>query len=89
MEEVLFEAERRRNRGEIAELLRTVADRLESGESLTLSSGDDSVTLDVPARPGFEIKVERETVGSASELSVEFELEWDEDGSGSDELEIA
>ncbi|WP_254837801.1 amphi-Trp domain-containing protein [Natronomonas marina] len=89
MEEILFETERSQSRGEIADLLRTVADRLESGESLELSAGDESVTVDVPDRPVFEVKVEREQEGTASELSVEFELEWDENGGEDGDLEIA
>jgi len=91
MEEVLFETERRRDRTEIADYLRTVADRLESGDSLTLSSGGDSVDLAIPARPTFEVKAERETESGGTELSVEFEIEWDEgqaDADGSDDLSI-
>jgi len=86
-EEVLFEVEQRRAREEIAATLRDVADSLEAGESLTFSAGDDSITVSPPARPTFELKVERETAAGAEtgELSVELELEWDEDGTdGSD-----
>lgn len=84
MEEVLFESESKLSREEIADLLRTVADNLSAGESVTLSAGEESISLDVPSRPEFEVKVERETEGSETELSVEFELEWDEGDSGSD-----
>lgn len=77
-EEILFETERRQTRDEIAALFRDVADRLESGNELTLSAGDDSYTLSVPAEVTFEAKIERETGGAEDELSVEFELEWDE-----------
>ncbi len=82
MEEVLFKTERRQSRDEIATLLRSVAEKLEAGEPITLSSGDESVTLDVPAQPTFEVKAEREGEGTGTELSVEFELEWDEHGGG-------
>jgi amphi-Trp domain-containing protein len=88
MEEVLFETERVQSRGEIADLLRTVADRLDEGEPLSLSSGNDSVTVDVPPQAEFEVKVERERESGGSELSVEFELEWDENG-GDDGLNVA
>ena len=83
-EEVLFKFERRMDSSEIASYLRTVADNLEAGEDLTLESGDESVTMSPPARPTFEIKAERETSssGGSAELSVEFELEWDEGESG-------
>jgi len=84
-EEVLFETESSQTREKIASYLRSVADRLERGEAITLKAGGESVTLEPPARPTFEVKAERE--GSADgpgEVSVEFELEWDEDGGGSD-----
>ena len=83
-EEVLFETETRQSRSDVARYLRTVADKLESGDSLTLSAGDQSVTLDPPSEPTFEVKAERETPsgGGPGELSVEFELEWDENSEG-------
>jgi amphi-Trp domain-containing protein len=85
-EEVLFETERRMTRNDVASYLRTVAEKLESGGDITLSAGDQSVTLAPPARPTFEVKAERETPsgGGSGELSIEFELEWDEDGDGRD-----
>jgi len=74
-EEVLFESERTQSRAEIAETLRAVADKLDAGESITLSAGEQSIELDPAERPEFEIKAERET-GGEEELSVEFEIEW-------------
>ncbi|WP_306058859.1 amphi-Trp domain-containing protein [Natronococcus wangiae] len=91
-EEVLFKFERSMERGEIADYLRSVADTLERGDDLTLEAGDESITLSPPARPTFEIKAERETSrsGGPAELSVEFELEWDEgdENGGDGELRI-
>jgi amphi-Trp domain-containing protein len=84
-EEVLFESESTRSRAEIASLLRRVADNLDDGAAITLAAGSESVTLDPPARPTFEVKAEREgPAEGAGELSVEFELEWDEAGEGAD-----
>ncbi|TMT80389.1 amphi-Trp domain-containing protein [Haloterrigena sp. H1] len=80
-EEVLFKSESNLDRAEIASLLRRVADNLDADEAITLSAGSESVTLEPPARPTFEVKAEREGPTDApGELSVEFELEWDEDG---------
>jgi len=80
-EEVLFKSESRQSRAEIATYLRSVADKLESGEAITLSAGSESVTMEPPAQPTFEVKAEREgPTGSPGELSIELELEWDEDG---------
>ena len=90
-EEVLFESERTEDRANVAATLRTVADRLEAGEELSFTAGDQSVSITPPTRPTFEVKVERETssTGGAGELSVEFEIEWDEGAdSGDDQLSI-
>jgi len=89
-ETVLFESEREHTRAEIAAYLRSVADSLERGDDLTLSAGEESVTLTPPSTPTFEVKAEREGPTDApGELSVEFELEWDEAGDAADErLEI-
>ena len=85
VEQVLFEDERRLSRAEVASYLHTVATRLESGETMTLEAGGESVALDVPADVEFEVKVEREgPEGKTGELALELELEWDEDTSGSD-----
>ncbi|GKZ12678.1 amphi-Trp domain-containing protein [Haladaptatus sp. T7] len=78
-EEVLFETEETQSRSDIADYLRTVADKLDGGEAITLTAGGQSVTLDPPSRPSFEVKAERESSASGrNELSVEFELEWKE-----------
>ena len=75
-EEVLFKFEQSLSTDEIADYLRSVAE--------TLEAGDESVTMEPPGRPTFEVKAERETSSSGgnAELSVEFELEWDEGESG-------
>ncbi|MFC4249120.1 amphi-Trp domain-containing protein [Natribaculum luteum] len=79
-EEVLFRFEQSMDRSEIAAYLRTVADRLEAGDDLSLEADGQDVALSPPGRPTFEIKAERETSSSGGppELSVEFELEWTE-----------
>jgi len=82
-EEVLFKSESSHTRDEIAAYLRAVADKLSAGEAVTLSAGDDSVTMEIPDRPTFEVKAERETdsSGGNAERSLELEIEWDENGS--------
>ena len=92
-EEVLFKSESHQSREEIASYLRKVADNLDSGNAINLRSGTESVTLNPPARPTFEVKAEREgPAGNMTEVSIEFELEWDENAdegsSGSGQLEI-
>jgi amphi-Trp domain-containing protein len=90
MEEVLFETEKRQSREDIAAYLRAVADSLDAGEDITLRAGEQSVTLSPPATPEFEVKAEREREDGGAEMSVEFELEWDEgaDGEASGDLQI-
>ena len=92
-EEVLFKSESNQSREEIASYFRKVADNLESGDPINLKAGSESVTLNPPVRPTFEVKAEREgPAGNMTERSIEFELEWDEngseEGSNSGQLEI-
>lgn len=88
-ETVLFEVETTHSRAEIADYLEAVADSLRAGEPIELRAGEETVTLDPPERPTFEVKAEREGPAEGpGELSIEFELEWDENGDTGD-LEIA
>ncbi|MFB6092509.1 MAG: amphi-Trp domain-containing protein [Haloquadratum sp.] len=78
-EDVLFESESPQSRAAIARYLREVADKLDAGEPITLSAGEQSVTLDPPQTPTFEVKAEREgPTDGPGEHSIEFEIEWDE-----------
>lgn len=88
-EEILFKSESVQHRTDVATYLRTVADNLESGEPIQLRAGDQSVSMSPPERPTFEVKAEREgPTDGTGELSIEFELEWDEDGDETGSLEI-
>lgn len=78
-ETILFETETKESRSAVAAYLRQVADSLDAGNELVLSAGDQSITLAPPEQVTFEVKAEREGPEDASgELSVEFEIEWDE-----------
>ncbi len=82
-ETVLFESESDQSRADVAAYLRRVADRLDSGDAIALSAGDQSHTIDPPDVVEFEVKAEREGPENGDgELSVEFELEWPENASG-------
>ncbi|MFB6206984.1 MAG: amphi-Trp domain-containing protein [Haloglomus sp.] len=79
-EEVLFESESMRSRSEVATYLRDVAEALEADGAVTLSAGDQSISVTPPNRVEFEVKVEREGPAEGpGELGIELELEWDED----------
>ena len=85
----MFESEAKMDRAEIATYLRQVADSLDAGEPIALSAGDQSTTVEPSARPEFEVKVEREgPTGGPRDLSVEFEIEWPEDGGDDGPLSI-
>ena len=86
-EEIRFKSESTQSREAIATYLRSVADKLDGGGSVTLTAGDETTSLEVPAQPTFEVKAERETDshGGNAEQSLELEIEWDEDGNASGE----
>ncbi len=84
-EVVLFKIERTYGRDEIADYLDAIAESLRAGDPIILRSGDDELVLEPPARPTFEVKAEREgPEDGPGELSIEFELEWDENGGDAD-----
>jgi amphi-Trp domain-containing protein len=78
-EEILFENEQYLDRSAVASYLRTVADRLDEGNPISLKSGGESVSVAVPSTVEFEVTVEREGPADGSgEIGFELELEWDE-----------
>lgn len=85
-EEVIFEVERNVSREEIAEYFNEIANKLGTDGTFALDAGDQHVSLTIPERPTFEVKAERETSpsGGPVELSVEFEIEWDEGSANGD-----
>lgn len=84
MERVLFEMEKKMEGSEIAEYLRKIADKVESGESIKLNSGNQSVELDTDRPAEFEVKVEEED----NEESLELEIEWNKAHKKSGDLSI-
>jgi amphi-Trp domain-containing protein len=80
----LLSSERVQDRSEIAGFLRHVADELDADGPITLRAGDRTVSFDPPARPTFDVEVEREgQADDPGQMSVEFEIEWDEAAEGS------
>jgi amphi-Trp domain-containing protein len=84
-ERVLFESESEQTRAAIASYLRNVAERLESGRDVTLKAGEESVTVDPPAEPTFAVRAERDGPEGTGELSIGFELGWDNSDGSPDE----
>lgn len=88
MEKTLLKTEQTQTRDEVAAYLQRVVDKLQSGETIALQGGGESVSLDVPDQLEFEVQVEEES--SSGELSLEFELEWNGSDAGtSDQLDIS
>jgi amphi-Trp domain-containing protein len=76
---VLFKSEQRSSQGEVAAFLRTLADKVESGQVI-LRQGSEELTLAIPQNLVLEIKAEEETSKrkSGKKMSLEVELEWQE-----------
>ncbi len=72
-DETIHESKRRRTRRGIASYLRRVANSLGRGEPVPADE-EQTITIDPPADPDFEIDVERED----GKLRFELEMEWDE-----------
>lgn len=89
-ETVLFENEQKISRSDVASYLRTVADRLDAGDPVSLEGGGDAISMEPPETVEFEVKAEREgPTDSPGELSLELELEWDEDSDDGGSLSIS
>jgi amphi-Trp domain-containing protein len=74
-----FEREVRLSAADTATFLRQLADQLDAGNELTVSSEE----WEIPFRFGEPIEVEVEFIGERKrELEIELEFEW-EDGDGS------
>lgn len=74
-ETILFKSEEKKTAAEIAQTLRLVADKVESG-TITLTQGGESLELILPGTMSFEIKAEEEEGRTRTKRSLEFELEW-------------
>ena len=71
---VLFKSEEKKTGSEISEILRRIADKIDSG-SLTLKQGSEEVVVAFPDQMVLELKVEEEQ-GRKLKKSFEIELEW-------------
>ncbi len=88
-ETVLFKTEEKKSAREISETLRLIADKIDAG-TMTLSQGDDEVTVTFPATMEIQLKVEEEA-GKRLKKKFEVELEWipGAEGSGGGSTQIS
>ena len=83
----LLEAELEQSPEMAADWLRELADELEAGDELTVSTDDDSVTVELPTDTlEFDLELEREPEDDDhDEIELEIELEWLVPSAGSDD----
>ena len=74
-EQVLFKSEEKMSSKQAAELLRTIADKLEKGK-VVLAQGSKETELKVPQQVEVEIKAEKETGRKKTTKKLEIEIEW-------------
>lgn len=74
-EQVLFKSEEKMSTIEAADLLRTIAGKLEKGK-VVLSQGAKKTTLKIPERVEVELKAEKETGRRKTTKKLEVEIEW-------------
>jgi len=78
-ETVLFSSKETKPRGEVVAFLRSLADRMESGQ-VTLRQGADEMALSLPDQLILEVKVEDEDKRrKGTQHSLEVELKWYDD----------
>lgn len=77
-EEQLFGSQRSLPRDEIADELAAAAADLGDG-TVRLAAGDETMDVDVPREPTFEVELERQSDGASGDYyELEFELSWTE-----------
>ena len=89
MEETLFSFEDRGTRQEVAATLRSVATRLSGTGPITLSAGEQAVTVHPSESLDLEVELERELEDGEGYLELEVEVGWPEAEAGRDDPEAA
>lgn len=80
---IIFESEETKALAEVADFLRTLADRLAEGR-LTFRRGSEEVNLVLPQNVVLELKVEEKVKKGRTKHHLEVEIEWMEgEGTGS------
>jgi len=71
---VLFKSKDKRDPREIAAFLRQVADKLEDGTGITLSQGNESVTVNPAGNTELELKVKDKSVKQQLAIKIKWPL---------------
>ncbi len=83
-ETILFKSEEKMSSTEAANLLRTIADKVEKGK-VTLTQGSKETRLKIPGRVEVQLKAEKEEGRRKVSKKLEIEIEWIVGGSKSAE----
>lgn len=78
-EKILLKGENTKTLEEISDFLKTLADKIQSG-NLTLNQAGKEVNLNLPPKCVLEIEVEEKPKGDRKKHQLEIEIEWFEDG---------
>lgn len=81
---VLIKSKERRNTQDIAAFLRQLADRLEQNE-ITLQRGSEEISMEVPSRVSFKLKVKEKTKKRRTKHGLKVTLKW-QDGDKTDDF---
>ncbi|AEH44298.1 hypothetical protein Thein_0416 [Thermodesulfatator indicus DSM 15286] len=76
-EKVLFKSEEPKSLAEVADFLKTLAEKIVQGK-ITLRKGSEEITLAIPENVILEIKAEEKIKTSKTKYSLEIEIEWKE-----------
>jgi amphi-Trp domain-containing protein len=88
-EKKLFKNEEQKNRTEVSEFLRQIADKIEEGRVVLRRAGEE-MTLELPYNLILEIQVEDEDKKSKGiQHSLEIEIKWFDDDKSSGPLKLA
>ena len=74
-EQILFKSEEKMSSKEAANILRTIANKIEKG-TVTLAQGNKETSLKSPQRVEVELKAEKETGRRKTTKKLEIEIEW-------------
>ena len=74
-EQILFKSEQKMSSAEAAQILRTIADKVERGK-VVLTQGAKKTTLKIPGQVELELKAEKETGRRKTNKKLEIEIEW-------------
>ncbi|QLD88146.1 DUF1508 domain-containing protein [Natronomonas salina] len=81
-DETVFEFEGSGSRAEIAASLRAITAQLSGSGPISLTAGDETVSVQPAESIDFEVEVEREGEDGERQIELEIELEWPEKADG-------